>query len=373
MNFEDITNLIKTVLLILSLPVTFIQLRKTSFDKAQSLVDEVSRIVLFRLHSNHYISREEIKAIINSKALSAKISNRLVLLDDVLDGVTDKIEDVPFFSRKNRRKVLENIRILREGKYSTHLRISQFVKNYEKQIIFTALSLTIALLLLFPNQFKVTNSDLVERHFFIQLGIGILIIIFTILIFFIFNKLIYPKIDWGVVKIQTSTFHLLPNFYNEKLFFSSSTNKLKFKLVDASFKENKQLVETNPGCLFFGIAKYYKKLQIYIVKFSNTDRKIDIQIELCSKSFVNGFYDIDFIIYKIFENNEIKGCFEIPLLNEEIKDSSFYSSLENLIKKLIINEDNRILTLQSDTWIILVDKQFRLIGINIQNEVFLLD
>ena len=100
---------------------------------------------------------------------------------------------------------------------------------------------------------------------------------------------------------------------------------------------------------------------------------IDIQIELCSKSFVNGFYYIDFIIYKIFENNEIKGCFEIPLLNKEIRDPSLFDYLEGTIKKLVINENKKILTLQNNTALILVDKQFRLTGIKIQNEVFSID
>ncbi|MFC5272245.1 hypothetical protein [Adhaeribacter terreus] len=377
---DGLVNLIKTTLLILSIPLFYIQTRKTTLDKALSLIDEVSAIVILRLSNNYLISRKDIKGIIRSKSYSKKINPKIVLVDDVINKVLEKIEENPFISKRQRRLSLEGARILKENIESKKLNFHLFIKNYEKQIYTVIILGIVFVLLLFPESWSIyENLDFKNKvitKLISYLSLSLIIVFLLIFSVNAINGLFNPKVNWGLVKIKSSTYSKIPDYYEEILKFQNEQGIVCFNLVSAEFSENENLVETDPGCLGFGIAKFYKKHQIYNLIFLEEKREnpFSIIIKIESKSFVNGMYDIDFINYIITKEGQelFNASISLPTNENERNALSNYYYLNNITSEKIENylsfQDANLISVNGNK--LIMDNDNKLLGFKLQNQIW---
>lgn len=334
MNFDYIVNFIKSVLLISSIPITFLQLRKSAYDKGATLIEDVAKIVINRLYVNQLVSKEEIKGIIRSKSYTLRINTKLVLIDDIINKVIEKIEEIPFIEVSTRRRMLEGARLLRDGNESRKLKFNLFLKNNEGRIIMTILGLFTAFAFLFPDKWSLLSSVSNKKQIIIEFALSFIALLIVIFFTIGLRRIVYPNYDWGTVKILYKTFGLLPNFYDEKLIFTKRKEIFNYKLIDCKFTEQKKVVETDPS-LLFGIAKMHKKHQIYNIEFQeekNSRNKFFIQI--FTQSFVNGGVDVQFMKYQIIENDVIEAEFSVPISTDE--------KYQDIIEKLPYLEEYRL-------------------------------
>lgn len=375
---EDIVNFIKSILIVISIPLSYIQTRKVTLDKALILIDEVSKILLNRIYKGQLVSRKELKGIIKSKSYSLKISPRTVLIDDIVNELVKKVEEIPFITKRKRRQILEKMLLLREGKESKWLKLFLFLKENERRLLTFFVVSILCIGMLFPKKWTIFRSLDIENQILIEVAIGILGLGLLILISMGMNKLFYPKINWGLVRIKHTTFSKLPDFYDEQIVFQIQDEAVKFQMNESSLSEKKKLVETDPGCIYFGIAKFYKKHQKYLIEFSGKTNNDDIElvIGIENNSFVNGSIDLDFIKYGIKISDDDWIEFYVPFSSDE-NGKSFIENQLNFNskifkKKSVYREYRSVILFQNEENLLVLRGDRTLIGFEINNVFWLL-
>jgi hypothetical protein len=322
--FEDLIKYLESIIVLFTIPFAYLEIRDSKYEKLLEIQEQLAEVVLYRISNEFMISRHEINAVINSYLLRHKFSRNSILIDDVLDKVIFKIETNIFISKEDRRRLIERVIILRLNKRSNHLSYFRFLKN-NKKIIITYFLLGFALVtLLFPSKWQVFQTLEQYKKYYYQIGISLLISVITFSVIRFARRVFNPSVFEGEPALEVNTFKLLPNYYNEHLFFSNGKEVLKFNLTDVIYNIPDKVVETDQGCLPFGMIKLYKKLRQYKLVFKFEDQ-YSLEISISKVSFVNGSIDLDKVTYKLHSGKA-----------ETIQ--SFYSSESNL-GHILLKED----------------------------------
>lgn len=316
---EEASALFKSVLAIITIPLAVLGSRKTNYDRAISLINELSTVILLRLHSSHFVAREEIKTLITTKAISKKISSKAVFVDDVINKVIEKIEETPFISKNERRIMLEKARIIREGRGSNKLKMYVFLKNNERDIIFLIVFTSVIISFFFSSYGNIFSNINIDLKLIVELLTGILILFAVVTIAFIAG--VSRSIFQGSTKLTQEAYSKLPSFYDEALKFDNSGTPIIFNLSDVTFKEEDKTVETDPaGCLSFGIIRFKKKHQSYNLSFTNrnnNDTETYLTITIKTISARNGILDIDIIEYIIKTKDKEELYVNFPVARDK--------------------------------------------------------
>lgn len=326
---EDIIKFIESIVVLFTIPYAYVESYNNKYEKIISTIEEIGTIVLFRIGNKFIISESEINSLIKSELAKEKINQNAIAINDILDYLIHQIETNPFVTRLERRKLLELFVKLKSNKTLNKIEYYRWISSNKKSI-YTITLITISLIaLFFPQRWSVFETLKELSDITTQLIIGICI---AVVLFFVFRIFRYvfkgTNIDLGEPKLNIESFSYLPNYFNEKIEFKSSGKSEFFNLVTAQLSPIKKLVETDYSFFSFGIAKMYKTLNSYNLKFISGS-EIHLEIAITKKSFVNGIYDLDYLVYKI-KNNLVVKEFSLPIDNEnELSQKINYTTTSN--------------------------------------------
>lgn len=364
--FEDLIKYIESIIVLFTIPYAYLESQESKFEKINNTISTLSDLVLYRLSRKSFISNHELESLRKSYLKQSNLSLKSLYIDDILDNVINKIEANPFISIKERRKLLEKISILKQNKNSIWINVYRFLKN-NKTKIFTYIIIIIALVtFIFPDKWNIFKNLDQYKRYSIQLGVGLLITIFTIIIYRIYIFLFNKSIKEGFYQLDPTSFEFLPNYYNEHLTLKSNTKIVELDLIDVVYKISKKQVESDPGCLSLGIVKFYKELPEYKLIFKS-DNNFTLEIIISKKSIVNGSINLDKITYRIIENNIVnEKSFYHSQNKEDLKDIdgdfTKFNNLFSIVEGYKCQINNNI--------VVVLNNEMHLIGIGIKNELY---
>jgi len=370
---ESILIYIKSVIIIFSIPFAYLRLRKSRYDKIVNVIDNLTLILANRLSADLLITQNEIKTLLRSKLTSSGLSKSAASINNLIDSVFTYIESNPFVSKEKRRLLFEKLIVLREEKSFVRLDYYRFLRNNQINIITVVIIVIVAFSLVTPDQWKFIQNLNVAQEILVQIGIGLLILIALILLNKLLSRLFYGKIFWGEPSFFPESFNHLPSYYKESLNFEKEDQIIEFKLVNVSYDVESDIVETDPGCMSFGILKFYKKLKRYTLYFQS-EEGIVFKVSLKKESYVNGSIDLDYIEYELSKdqiNSTNKICVtelsieektnyfdpdyhsDFRLIKTESKNEIFYKSKTHEMYIVLLNENKNLhgIIINEELWV----------------------
>ncbi len=363
---DNILIYIKSVIIIFSIPFAYLRIRNSRYDKILKIIEDIGLIISNRLSSNYLITQNEIKTLLRSKLISSGLGKNVASVNNVIDSVLTYIESNPFVSKEKRRLLFEKLLVLREDKSSVKLEYYRFLKNNQINIVTIIIIVITAFSLITPSQWNFIQNLNIAQEILIQIGLGLIILTALILLNKLFSRLFYGKIFWGEPNFFPESFNYLPSYYKESIIFERKDKTIEFKLVNVTYDVENDIVETDPGCMSFGILKFYKKLKRYTLYFKSPDG-IMFNIALKKDSVVNGMMDLDYIEYelskdKLTSKNKVYVTLlskeekknyldpdyisDFSLLKDKTNNEHIYESKNNEIYKLFLNDNKQLLGLE---------------------------
>jgi hypothetical protein len=304
MNFaEDLIKYLESIIVLFTIPFAYLETRESKYEKLIDIIDQLSDVILNRISNDSVVSKHEIESLLNSYLLRSNFRLKSILIDDVLDETVSKIETNSFINTEVRRRLLEKLITIRLNKRSSRLSYYRFLKTNKKQIITFIVVSFLLTTFIFPEKWQVFQTLEQYKRTIYQIGIGVFITITTFVGIRLFKSLFNPKIFEGEPAFEAYSFNFLPSYYKEYLFFRSGEKTLKLNLKDVIYDIQEKIVETDPGCMSFGIAKFYKKLRRYQLVF-HSDNAFLLDISITKVSMANGTIDLDKITYTINDSSK---------------------------------------------------------------------